>query len=328
MRRRDFVTGVAGSAATWPLSARAQPARDRPRLVGVVAGFTDAEMRPLTQAVREKLRTLGWTEGRDLSIDVRLGAGDYNRMTEEAGQLIGLNPDVIVVLGSPGLAAVRRHSKTVPVVFVFVADPARTGVIESLARPGGYTTGFTNFEFSIGGKWLELLKEVAPRLNRAVLISHPGNPIAGPLAKFIEGAGGPVALDVKTERVHDATDIEAAIVTAAQQPGSGLIIFPDSLTTIHRALIIGLAARHKLPAVYPFRIFPADGGLMSYGLDFAETFRQAATYVDRILRGEKPADLPVQAPNKFDLVINLKTAKSLGLAIPLTLQASADEVIE
>jgi ABC transporter substrate binding protein len=157
---------------------------------------------------------------------------------------------------------------------------------------------------------------------------HPGNPIAGPLAKFIEGAGGPVALDVKTERVHDATDIEAAIVTAAQQPGSGLIIFPDSLTTIHRALIIGLAARHKLPAVYPFRIFPADGGLMSYGLDFAETFRQAATYVDRILRGEKPADLPVQAPNKFDLVINLKTAKSLGLAIPLTLQASADEVIE
>ncbi len=329
MKRRDFITLLGGTTVLAPLGVRAQQPRNRVRRIGIVAGFTDAEMKPLSRAFLEKLGTLGWVEEHDIDLDVRISGGDYQRMTEDAGRLIGLGPEVVVALGSPGVAAVRHHSKTVPVVFVFVADPVRTGVIESLARPGGYTTGFTNFEFTIGGKWLELLKEMDPRVTRAVLISHPGNPTAGRFAEFIEGVGRTAAVNVKTASVFNPAEIEAAIIAAAaQHPGCGLIVFPDSLTTVHRALIIDLAARHRLPAVYPFRIFPADGGLISYGLDFADGFRQAATYVDRILRGEKPADLPVQAPNKFELVINLKTAKALGLNVPLTLQAQADEVIE
>jgi putative ABC transport system substrate-binding protein len=223
---------------------------------------------------------------------------------------------------------VRHHSNAVPVVFVLVADPVRQGLIHSLSRPGGQSTGFTNFEFSIGGKWLELLMEIAPHVSHVTLLSNPGNPNADQFSQFIEREGRSVGIGVNTASVQSPAEIEASVVATVRRPGGGLITFPDSLTTIHRGLIIDLASRHKLPAIYPFRIFPADGGLVSYGLDFPELYRQAATYVDRVLRGEKPADLPVQAPTKFELVINIRTAKALGLSVPLTLQASADEVIE
>jgi ABC-type uncharacterized transport system substrate-binding protein len=327
MKRREFIALLGGAAAAWPMAARAQQ-DGRVRLVGVVGGFAEAEMRPLLIALRDKLKELGWTEGRNLSIDARLGRGNFKRMADEAGLLIGLNPDVIVAQGTPGLTAVREHSRTVPVVFLFVADPVRTGLIESLARPGGYATGFTNFEFTIGGKWLELLKELNPRVAHVTLISNPANPAADQFSQFIAATARSAGLDLVIASVRNATDIAVVITSASRQPDAGLIVVPDSLTTIHRELIIGLAAHHRLPAVYPFRIFPAEGGLISYGLDFAEIYRQAAVYVDRILRGAQPSDLPVQAPNKFELVINLKTAKALGLDVPPNLLARADEVIE
>ena len=327
MKRREFITLLGGVAAAWPLAARAQQG-DRVRLVGIVAGFAEAEMQPLLTAFRDKLKELGWAEGRNLSIDLRLGRGDFKHMTDDTGLLIGRKPDVIIAHGTPGFNAVRKHSRTVPVVFVFVADPVRTGLIESLARPGGHATGFTNFEFAIGGKWLELLKELSPRVAHVTLISNPANPSADAFCRFVETLGRSAALDVETASVRNAADIAVAMTSASRQPAAGLIVVPDSLTTIHRELIIGLAAHHRLPTVYPFRIFPAEGGLISYGLDLADIYRQAAVYVDRILRGAQPADLPVQAPNKFELVINLKTAKALGLNVPPSILAQADEVIE
>jgi putative tryptophan/tyrosine transport system substrate-binding protein len=323
MRRREFIAAVTG-AATWPLIARAQ--RERVRLVGVLAGFSEEEMRPLLAAFRSRMSQLGWIEGRNLAIDVRLTAGEHQRATAEAGALVGRNPDVIVAMGTPTLAAIHQHS--VPVVFTLVADPVRTGMIESLARPGGNATGFTNFEFSIGGKWLELLKEISPRLTHVTVIANPANPIANPLARVIEETGRAISITVVTASAHGADDIQAIISTEGQQPSGGLIVLPDGLAVVHSGLIVELAERNRLPAVYPFRTFAAKGGLLTYGLDIPEIYRQAADYVDRILRGERPADLPVQAPTKFELVINLKTAKALNLTIPSSLLATADEVIE
>jgi putative tryptophan/tyrosine transport system substrate-binding protein len=327
VRRREFITLLGGAVAAWPLAARAQQ-QDRQRLVGVVAGFSEAEMRPLLTAFRSKLNQLGWTEGRNLAIDARLGAGDYQRMTAEAGTLISRNPDVVVTMGTPGLTAVRQHTHSVPVVFTLVADPVRTGLIESLARPGGHATGFTNFEFSIGGKWLELLRDVSPHLNRVTIIANPANATANPIAGLIEDAGRLVSIEVTTASVRSASDIEVAISNAAQRPSGGLIVLPDSLAVIHSELIISLVEHHRLPTVYPFRVFAAKGGLLAYGLDIPEMYRQAANYVDRILRGTKPSELPVQAPNKFELIVNLKSAKALSLDVPTTLLARADEVIE
>ncbi len=326
MRRREFISLFGGAVTAWPLAIRAQKP-ERRRLIGVVAGMSDTEMRPLIDAFREKLKTLGWKDD-NITIDVRLGSGDFKRMTEEARRLIRRSPDVILVQGSPALAAVRHYSQSAPVVFVMIADPVRLGLIESLAHPGGYTTGFTNFEFSIGSKWLALLREIEPHLTHVTLIANPGNPSVGEFSRFIENAGHPVGVDIVVASVHNPAEIEAAINATAQQPGGGLIILPDSLALVNRDLIIGLTKEHRLPAVYPFRVFPSHGGLISYGLHFPAAYRQAATYVDRVLRGEKPADLPVQAPTKFELVINLKTAKALGLSGPSTLLASADEVIE
>jgi putative tryptophan/tyrosine transport system substrate-binding protein len=249
-------------------------------------------------------------------------------MTAEAGTLISRNPDVVVTMGTPGLTAVRQHTHSVPVVFTLVADPVRTGLIESLARPGGHATGFTNFEFSIGGKWLELLRDVSPHLNRVTIIANPANATANPIAGLIEDAGRLVSIEVTTASVRSASDIEVAISNAAQQPSGGLIVLPDSLAVIHSELIISLVEHHRLPTVYPFRVFAAKGGLLAYGLDIPEMYRQAANYVDRILRGTKPSELPVQAPNKFELIVNLKSAKALSLDVPTTLLARADEVIE
>jgi putative tryptophan/tyrosine transport system substrate-binding protein len=327
LKRREFINLLGGVAAAWPFAARAQE-QNRQRLVGVVAGFSEAEMRPLLTAFRSKLNQLGWTEGHNLAIDARLGAGDYQRMTAEAGTLISRNPDVVVTMGTPGLTAVRQHTHSVPVVFTLVADPVRTGLIESLARPGGHATGFTNFEFSIGGKWLELLRDVSPHLNRVTIIANPANATANPIAGLIEDAGRLVSIEVTTASIRSASDIETAISSAAQQPSGGLIVLPDSLAVIHSELIISLVEHHRLPTVYPFRVFAAKGGLLAYGLDIPEMYRQAANYVDRILRGTKPSELPVQAPNKFELIVNLKSAKALGIEVPPTLLARADEVIE
>jgi putative tryptophan/tyrosine transport system substrate-binding protein len=327
MRRREFITLLGGAAAAWPLAARAQPT-ERARLVGIVAGFAEAEFLPLLAAFRDKLKELGWTEGRNLSIEVRLGRGDYKRMTDDAGQLISLRPDVILAQGTPGLTAVRQHSVTVPVVFVLVADPVRMGLIESLARPGGNATGLTNFEFTIGGKWLELLREASPRVAHVTFVVNPANPNADRFSGFIESSARSAGLDVVTASVRNPAEIAVAVADAGRRSDAGLVVAPDSVTTIHRELIIGLAAHHRLPAIYPFRIFPMEGGLMSYGLDLVEIYRQAAIYVDRILRGAQPSDLPVQAPNKFELIVNARTAKALGLEIPPTLLARADEVIE
>jgi putative ABC transport system substrate-binding protein len=327
VRRRDFITLLGGAAAAWPLSARAQQS-GRPRLVGLISGFSDAEFAPLATAFRLKLGQLGWTEGRDIDIETRTSSGDFKQLGEEANKLIARNVSVIVAMGTPGVNAVQQHTRTVPVVFTLVADPVRLGLIESLSRPGGHATGFTNFEFSMGGKWLELAREMYPSLGHVTLLANPANPNATSFAHFIENAGRTVGVKVVGAYVRGPSEISKAIATAAEQPRAGLIAFPDSLTVVHRDVIIRQAAQHRLPAIYPFRIFPLGGGLLSYGLDFPELYRQAAVYVDRILRGEKPGDLPVQAPTKYELVINLKTAGALGLTVPLTLQASADEVIE
>jgi putative ABC transport system substrate-binding protein len=331
MKRREFIRLLGGMAATpsiaWPHAARAQQ-RERQRLIGVVAGSGDDDMQPLLAALRDKLKSLGWAEGRNLVIEARLGRGDLARLATDTASLVARKPDVIVAQGTPGLNAVRQHSRTVPVVFTLVADPVQMGLIGSLSRPGGYSTGFTNFEFAIGGKWLGLLKELDPRVRHVVVLANPANPNSIPFSQAVERAGRSIELPITTVMVRDAGAIEAAVETAAQQPGGGLIVLPDSLPLFHRDIIIGLSARHHLPAIYPFRVYALDGGLVSYGLDMPDIYRQAAVYVDRILRGEKPADLPVQAPNKFELVINMRTAKTLGITVPLTLQASADETIE
>jgi putative tryptophan/tyrosine transport system substrate-binding protein len=326
MRRREFITLI-GGAAVWPLAASAQQA-EPVRLIGMISGFSDAEMQPLVAAFRLKLQRLGWVEGRNVAIEVRTTSGDLKRLAEEARTLINKNVSVIVAMGTPGLNAVQQHSRTVPVVFALVADPVRLGLIESLSHPGGYATGFTNFEFAIGGKWLELVREIDPSIRRVTLLANPANSGATLFAQYIENAGRATGIDIETAYVRDSSEISAAIMAAARQTGGALIAFPDSLTVVHRNLIIGMAAQHRLPAIYPFRIFAMSGGLLSYGLDFPELYRQAAVYVDRILKGEKPADLPVQAPTKYELVINLKTAKALGLVVPPALLTSADEVIE
>jgi putative ABC transport system substrate-binding protein len=325
VNRRSLISLLGGAAVTWPLAAHAQ--QDRPRLVGVVAGFSEPEMRPQITALRSRLRELGWTENQNLKIEARLSSGDFQRLTVEAGSLVGRNPDVIVTMGTPGLNAVRHHTKSIPVVFTLVADPARLGLIDSLARPGGHATGFTNFKLSIGQKWLELIRDVSPRLARVTTINNPANP-ASQMSRPVEDAGRTLSIQVSTAFVRSANEIESAIQTAAQQPDTGIIVIPDSFAVVHSDLILRLAEHHRLPAIYPFRLFALKGGLLTYGLDIPEIYRQAGEYADRILRGAKPTDLPVQAPNKFELIVNLKTAKALGLEIPPTLLARADEVIE
>ncbi len=295
MKRRDFIT-LLGGAATWPLAARAQQP-DRVRRIGALIGAAenDPEAPRRVGEFRQALAKLGWSEGRNVVIDFRWGAGDPNRMRAQAKELIGLTPDVIVAESTPAAMALRQETAAVPIVFVQVANPIGSGLVASLARPGANLTGFTNFEPTIGGKWLELLKEIAPGVTRAVAIFNP-----------------------ETHSGQYWQSLEAAAPSA----------MPDSFTLTHRELIVTLTARHRLPAIYPFRVFTESGGLLSYGVDQVEFYRRAASYVDRILKGEKPADLPVQAPTKFELIVNLKTAKALGLDVPWILEQRADEVIE
>jgi putative tryptophan/tyrosine transport system substrate-binding protein len=331
MRRRAFIAALGGAAA-WPIKVHAQqPAfqqGDRKRLVGLITAFTETDMHPLSVKFRERMRELGWIDGQNITIEVRTTAGDYEKLTSAASALVTEGTDVIVVMGTPVLAAVKRHTSTVPVVFTLVADPVAQGFVASLGRPGGNVTGLTNFEFAMGGKWLELLRELDRSIVRVTLITNPANANTAQFAQVITGAAKSTGVEAQTASVRNAIEIENVIVSAGNQPKSGLIIFPDGLLVVHHELIIKLASRFRLPAVYPFRIFPANGGLLSYGLDYPDVYRHAAEYADAILKGSKPGDLPVQAPNKFELAINLKTAKALGLTVPPGLLVAADEVIE
>jgi len=328
MRRREFITLLGGAAVAWPLKAHAQQP-ERMRRIGVLAPTApdDAEAQTRFAALRQGLQRFGWIEGRNLQIDARWGAGDAGAIGRAATELAALAPDVIVASGSAA-AAILQATRTVPIVFVSVPDPVGSGFVESLAQPGGNATGFIMFEYGLSAKWLELLKEIAPSVTRAAVLRDPA--IVAGIGQFavIQSAAPSVGVDVSAINMRDGAEIERAVTAFARRPNGGLILTASALAAIHRDLVVSLAARYKLPAVYITRYFVAGGGLVSYGPDFVDQYRRAAEYVDRILKGEKPADLPVQAPTKYELVINLKTAKALGLEIPPTLLARADEVIE
>jgi putative ABC transport system substrate-binding protein len=327
MRRREFIT-LLGGVAAWPLAARAQQP-DRMRRIGALAGIADdAEGQARFAAFQQGLQQLGWTEGHNVRIDYRWGGGDADNIRKHAAELAALAPDVILAGGGAAAGPLLQASRNVPIVFVHVPDPVGAGFVESLSRPGGNATGFINFEYSIGAKWLALLKEIAPGVTRAAVLRDPV--IAAGTGQFgaIQSVAPSLGVEVNPVNVRDASEIERAIAAFARSSNGGLIVTVSALAVVYRDLIITLAARHKLPAVYYERNFVAGGGLLSYGPDYLDQYRRAAGYVDRILKGEKPADLPVQAPTKYKLAINLKTVKELGLAMPPTLLATADEVIE
>jgi len=327
MKRRKFLSLFAGVTASLSRTAPAQQ-RDRRKVVAMVSAFSEQEMEPLRTALIGKLRELGWREGENLEFDLRLTGGDPSAMADAAAALVQRRPDIIVAQGSPLLEAVRSHSGGIPVVFMLVADPVGLGLIQSLSHPGGELTGFTNFELSVGSKWVELLSQASPAVSTLVLIANPGNPTSTAFSRLIEASARSVKLEARTVYVRNAAEIEQAIRSAGGPQDAALMTLPDFLPVINRDLIVKLTNELRMPSIHPFRTFPVNGALMSYGLDFPELYRQAAVYVDRILRGTKPADLPVQAPNKFELVINLITAKALGVDVPAALLASADELIE
>jgi len=327
MRRREFIAFVGGAAA-WPLAARAQQPTGTPR-IGVLINFRsdEPEGRSRLSAFLQDLQKLGWSEGDNLRIDVRWAGDDIERFGKYSEELVGLNPDVILVSTSLGVAALQRITRSVPVVFANVVDPVGAGYVTSLARPGGNITGFTSFEYSIGGKWLELLKQIAPRVTRIAVIRDPA--IASGIGQFAaiqSAASSSVELSVIDPR--NTNELKRALDTFAREPNGGLIVTASASATTHQELINSLAMQHRLPAIHAFRYSVLGGGVASYGPNTIDVFRRAATYVDRILRGAKPGELPVQAPNKYELVINLKVARTLGLDIPPALLATADEVIE
>jgi putative ABC transport system substrate-binding protein len=328
MRRREFIKVIAASAVTLPLAARAQQP-ERTRRIGALAGIEDdAEGQARFTAFQQGLQQLGWTDGRNVRIDYRFGGGDADSIRKHAAELAALAPDVILAAGAAAVGPMLQAARNVPIVFVIVPDPVGAGFVDSLARPGGNATGFINFEYSIGAKWLELLKQIAPNVTRAAVLRDPF--ITAGTGQFgaIQSTAPSLGVDVTPVNMRDASEIERAVVAFARSPNGGLIVTGSALAVVHRNLIITLAARHKLPAIYFERNFVASGGLISYGPDYLDQFQRAASYVDRILKGEKPADLPVQTPTKYKLVINLKTAKALGLTLPQSLLATADEVIE
>jgi putative tryptophan/tyrosine transport system substrate-binding protein len=329
MRRREFITLLGAAAVAGPLAARAQQT-ERMRRVGVLNTLAadDPESPVRVAAFEQGLQQLGWRAGDNVRIDYRWGAGDADRIRRYAAELAALAPDVILTTGSSGAGPLLQATRTVPIVFVVVPDPVGAGFVDSLARPGGNATGFLMFEYGISGKWVELLKQIAPAVTRAAIIRDPT--ITAGIGQFgaIQALAESLGVEVSPINVRDAGEIERAIVAFARSSNGGLILTASALAVIHPELIITLAARHKLPAVYFERFFVKGGGLISYGPDFLDQFRRAAGYVDRILKGEKPANLPVQAPTKYELVINLKTAKALGLEVPPTLLARADEMIE
>jgi putative ABC transport system substrate-binding protein len=328
MRRREFLTFLGGAAA-WPQSAIGQRA-DRPRRIGLLLSYveSDPEAQGNIAVVRRRLQELGWTEGRNLQVDYRFAGGDPERLRSSAAELVALAPDVILCGSNPGLAAMLATNRTIPVVFVQVGDPVGSGFIASLARPGGNATGFTNFETSMGGKWLGVLKEAAPNITRVAVLLLPEAAANVAMMRVAASVSSSVRVEIVPTGVHDAAEIERAIAEFARKPNGGLIALPNPVSVNHRVLIADLALRHRLPSMGAFRYMATGGGLISYGINPADLYQRAAAYLNRILRGEKPGDLPVQAPDKFELVINLKTAKALGLTISPTLLGRADEVIE
>src|SRR5215475_7829067 len=327
MRRREFITLLGGAAATWPLTVRAQQG-ERMRRIGLLTNGleTDAETVARVAAFRKGLQELGWGPS-NLQIDIRHGL-DIDELRARAKELVGLAPDVVMAGGPPSVMALLKVSRTVPIVFAAVTDPVGLGIVQDLARPGGNVTGFLTAEFGFGAKLLELLKEIAPGIRRVVILTNPDNPSAAPQFAAIQTAASSVGVELKLLGTNDTGLVERGISEFARAGNAGLIALRIQEVITQRKLIIKLAAQHRLPAVYPLHIFAADGGLISYGPDAVDGFRQAASYVDRILKGEKPADLPVQVPTKYELVINLKTAKAMGLTIPPTVLARADKVID
>jgi putative ABC transport system substrate-binding protein len=331
MKRREFITLVGGAAAVWPLAVRAQPAGMR--RIGVLMAYAEGDQQGLAflAAFRKELERLGWAEGRNIEIDIRWAtAGDVESRLRFAKELVALQPDLILSHGTPSTATILEQTRILPIIFINSSDPIGSGFVKSFNNPGGNVTGFIDLEPTMPQKWLELLKEIAPDVTRCALLWNPAT--APYVSKYFldpfKAAASSLAVEPIIPSVHDAAELEAAIAAQAREPNGGLIVMPDTFTTVHRAKITALAVQYRLPAVYPFRFFAADGGLLSYGGDTADSYRRAAGYADRILRGEKPSELPVQAPAKFQLVINLKTAKALGFTVPDKLLTLADEVIE
>jgi len=329
LKRRAFITLLGGAAAAWPLGARAQQGEHMRRL-GVLMPLAadDPEAQARNAAFLQGLQDLGWTVGRNVRLDYRWAGDDAERVRRYAAELVALSPNVILATGNSAVGPLLQTTSTVPVVFVQVTDPVGGGLVESLARPGRNATGFTSFEYAIGGKWLELLKEMAPRVKRAVVLRNPAESSEIGQLAAIQSVASSLGVELQPLNVHDVAEIERVISKFSRETNGGLIVTASGLAIGHRELITTLAARHQLPAIYPLRLFATVGGLISFGPDTIDPYRRAAGYVDRILKGEKPADLPVQAPTKYELVINLKTAKALGLEVPPTLLARADEVIE
>jgi putative ABC transport system substrate-binding protein len=328
VKRREFITLV-GGAAVWPLVARAQQS-ERMRRIGILMLFAEDDPAAKTRigALIEGLQQLGWTVGRNLQVDIRWGATDAVRSRRYAAELVALAPDVVLAGASEATAALREATRTVPIVFVGVTDPVGGGYVASLARPGGNATGLSYVEYGMGGKWVELLKEIAPRVTRAAVLRDPTLPAGTGLLGAIQSAAPSFGVETSPVDVRDASEIERIIVDFARKPNGGLIVVASPVALLNRKLIIDMAANHRLPTVYFTKEFVKDGGLISYGADPVVQYKQAASYIDRIFQGEKPADLPVQAPTKYELAVNLRTAKALGLTVPPTLLTRADEVIE
>ena len=327
--RRKFLATLGGAAAAWPLAVQAQQG-ERMRRIGVLMNTTtdDVAHRANIAAFRDVMARSGWTDGRNVKIDVRWSGGDVVRLRKDAEELLGLRPDVIVAGFGPTTGVLQQLTRTVPIVFTTVVDPVGAGFVDSLARPGGNATGFIQFEYTLSGKWLELLREIAPQVSRVGVVRTAGGIVGIGQWAVIGAFASPMGVELRPINVSVTGETERALSAFADGPNSGLIVTVSDVATIQRELIIPLAARHRLPTVYPYRFFVEAGGLISYDPDLLGLFRQGAGYVDRILKGEKPADLPVQAPTKYELVVNLKTAKALGLSVPETLLARADEVIE
>src|SRR5262245_16512758 len=327
MRRREFITFVGGAVAAWPFIARAQQS-ERVQRVAVLMNVDDAEQRASHAVFLESLQQLGWVNGKNVRIETRWARGEATEIRKNVTEIVALAPDVIVATGTASMVPFLNATQTIPIIFSSVADPVGAGFVETMARPGGNATGFVQFDYALSGKWLELLKEIAPSLTRAAVLRDPNIPSGIGQFAIIQSVAPVVGMEVGAINVRDAKEIERAVTAFARFPNGGLIVTASALSAAHRETIISLAAQYRLPAVYYRRYFAEKGGLVSYGYDNFQQYRGAAGYVNRILKGEKPADLPVQAPTKYELVINLKTAKALGLSVPATLLGRADEVIE
>jgi len=329
MKRREFITLVGGASMAWPLAAQTQQP-ERMRRIGVLISYSESnpEAQAYVNAFGDGLQKLGWVDGRNVRIDYRWTAGDISQIKSSAVELVGLPQEVLLVTGSTALAAVRQETNKIPIVFVQVSDPVEQGFVASLAHPGGNITGFTHFEYAMGGKWLELLKQIAPGIVRMAVIHNPEDPAWSGYFRVIQSVAPSFGVQVYPAAVHDSAEIDQAIDLFTREPNGGLIVLTSPINVVRSEQIISLAAQHHLPTIYPLELFARSGGLMSYGPKLIDLYRVAASYVDRILKGEKPGDLPVQAPTKYELVVNLKTAKGLGLTVPPTLLAIADDVIE